>query len=102
MIYRKNWSLENTVFRILLFKLFNKIETWELLENQFGEVSLSTFDIDKYDKTLENAMSAGGSIYSAAYIIPSGSKKKYVGVRKHRFHLSLLDFLIKSKLPFRF
>jgi len=99
VIYSGNWSLEDTVFRVLLFKLFNKIETWELLENQFGEVSLGTFDIDRYDQALENAMSAGGAIYSAAYIIPSGSKKKYAGVRKHKFHLLLLDSLIKSKLP---
>lgn len=101
VIYSKRWSLGDTVFRILLFKLFNKIETWELLENQFGEVSLATFNINKYDKVLESAMSAGGAIYSAAYIIPSGSKKKYIGVRKHRFHLILLDSLIKSKLPMR-
>jgi len=101
VIYPKRWSLEDTVFRILLFKLFNKIETWELLEHQFGEVSLATFDIDRYDQILENSMSAGGAIYSAAYIIPSGSKKKYTGVRKHRFHLLLLDSLIKSKLPKR-
>jgi len=99
VIYSKSWSLEDTVFRILLFKLFNKIETWELLETQFGEVSLTTFDIDRYDKALEKAMSSGGAIYSAAYIIPSGSNKKYVGVRKHRFHLLLLDSLIKSKTP---
>lgn len=99
VIYSKRWSLGDTVFRILLFKLFNKIETWQLLENYFGEISLATFDIDRYGQILENAMSAGGAIYSAAYIIPSGSKKKYSGVRKHKFHLLLLDYLIKSKLP---
>lgn len=46
VIYSKRRSLSDTVFRILLFKLFNKIETWELLENVFGEVSLATFNVD--------------------------------------------------------
>ena len=101
VIYSKRWSLGDTVFRILLFKLFNKIETWKLLEYHFGELSLATFDVNKFDRVLEKAMISGGTIYSAAYIIPSGSKKKYIGVRKHRFHLLLLESLIKSKLPLR-
>jgi len=101
VIYSKRWSLGDTVFRVFLFKLFNKIETWELLEYHFGELSLATFDVNKYDQVLEKAMLSGGTIYSAAYIIPSGSKKKYVGVRKHKFHLLLLEFFIKSKLPLK-
>lgn len=32
VIYTGSYSLEEQVFRILLFKLFNKIETWQLLE----------------------------------------------------------------------
>lgn len=99
VIYSKQWSLKDTVFRVLLFKFFNKIETWELLENQFGEVCLATFDINRFDAVLEKAMVAGDSIYSAAYIIPSGPQKKYEGVRKHRFHLMLIDSLIKSNFP---
>lgn len=99
VIYSKNWSLEDTVFRVLLFKLFNKMETWELLESQLGEISLRTFHVDKYELILEKAMSGGGAIYSAAYIIPSGSKSKYKGIRKHRFHLLLLEKLIKEGLP---
>jgi len=97
VIYSKKWSLGDTVLRILLFKLFNKIETWELLESQLGEVSLRTFDVDRLNKIFENAMNSGGAIYSAAYIIPSGPKKKYLGIRKHLFHLRLLESLIKSK-----
>lgn len=98
VIYSENWSLEDTVFRVLLFKLFNKIETWELLESQIGEITYKNFSVSKYDSILENAMASGGRIYSAAYIIPSGSKQKYKGVRKHKFHLLLLDSLMKSHL----
>lgn len=99
VIYSKQWSLVDTVFRVLLFKFFNKIETWQLLESQLGEIRTATFDVDKYDRILENAMKAGGTIYSAAYIIPSGGGEKYKGVRKHRFHLMLLESLIKEEFP---
>src|SRR5262245_27577252 len=36
-------SPEDTVFRILLFKLFNKIETWQLLQEKIGHISWKTF-----------------------------------------------------------
>lgn len=99
VIYSKKWSLKDTFFRVLLFKLFNKIETWEMLQNQFGELSLKTFDLTRFTQVLDNAMSSGRTIYSAAYIIPSGPKKKFLGVRKHSFHLQLLNHLMKSNFP---
>jgi len=99
VIYSDNWSTTDTFLRILLFKLFNKIETWELLESQFGEVSLKTFDVENYSAVLDNAMAAGGRIYSAAYIMPSGSRKKYGHIKKHRFHLLLINNLIKDGFP---
>lgn len=99
VIYSARWSVQDTVLRILLFKLFNKIETWELLESQFGEVSLKTFDVDKYGAVLDKAMSVGGRIYSAAYIMPSGSRKKYGQIKKYRFHLLLIRELIKNEFP---
>jgi hypothetical protein len=96
VIYSKRWSMADTVFRTLLFKFFNKIETWQLLEHQFDEISIETFNVLNFDRVLENAMRAGGTIYSAAYIIPSGSGERYKGVRKHLFHLLLIDSLMKG------
>jgi hypothetical protein len=94
VIYSKEWSIQNTVLRILLFKFFNKIETWQLLERHFGEISVETFNVDLYAKVLQEAMDRRKSIYSAAYIMPSGPKAQYQGKRKHEFHLSLLEKLI--------
>lgn len=77
------------IFRILLFKIFNKESTWELLENNIGEITLKTFDIDKYSKVLENAMNNGDKIYNDAYI--SCANKAYGYNRKHDNHLALLN-----------
>lgn len=96
VIYSKHWSVHDTVFRTLLFKIFNKIETWQLLEQYFGEISLDTFSVDAYTNVLQQAMDRKKSIYSAAYIMPSGPKSQYEGKRKHEFHLTLLNQLMKS------
>ncbi|MCI0525851.1 MAG: hypothetical protein L0Y56_00155, partial [Nitrospira sp.] len=36
VIYEGDQSPEEVIFRIVLFKVFNKIETWELLRGTFG------------------------------------------------------------------
>jgi hypothetical protein len=38
IIYSGNYDEEDMIFRILLFKLFNKIDTWKLLENTIGDI----------------------------------------------------------------
>jgi hypothetical protein len=86
-------------FRIILFKLFNKIETWELLKAHFGHISYVDYDFDAYDSVLTRALEGGRRIYSAAYIMPSGGRN--LGTRKHRFHLGLLGQMMRDDMPFR-
>jgi hypothetical protein len=45
-----------TVFRILLFKIFNKIETWKLLEVALGEIRYADYSFARYDAILSTAM----------------------------------------------
>lgn len=99
VIYGYDGNAEDILFRILLFKIFNKIETWELLLSQFGEIELSGFSPSRFGSVLDRAIQSGGRIYSAAYIMPAGPKDKYKGRRKHEFHLELLDSLFKSDFP---
>lgn len=88
-------SPKEILFRILLFKLFNKIETWELLKHSFGTPVYEDFKFIHYDKILTNAISSGKPIYSAAYIMPSG--KSYFGyMRKHSNHLKLIEHIIEN------
>ena len=46
---------DEVFFRILLFKLFNKIETWELLSTAFGAITLSNFEPREYDRELSKS-----------------------------------------------
>lgn len=94
-------SPEETLFRILLFKLFNRVETWEGLmakmgllvwanHDEFGLPVGKSYNYEAYDACL-SAMMAKGSIYSAAYIMPS---PPYGKVRKHQNHLKLIEYMI--------
>ena len=85
----KKYNPEDMLFRIILFKLFNKETTWELLIKNFGDITLSTFDINKYSNILENAISNGTKIYNDAYI--SCATKAFGYNRKHDNHLALLN-----------
>ena len=91
---------EEVCFRILLFKLFNKIETWELLEKVLGAITYEDFSFKRYDTTLANALAQGDRIYSAAYIMPPGGHA-FGYSAKHQNHLSLLERMMDDKLHAR-
>jgi thymidylate kinase len=102
VIYRDDLpqSVDEVFFRIMLFKLFNKIETWEVLESAVGPITLREYAFEQYDRVLTRAMANGAAIYSAAYIMPSGGRKLGHD-RKHRNHLVLLERMIADAVPRR-
>lgn len=88
---------EEVFFRILLFKLFNRIETWQLLESHLGPILYENFDSEKADRVLTSALDSKAPIYSAAYIMPSANVAGHT--RKHRNHLSLLLRMMEDGAP---
>jgi hypothetical protein len=101
VIYADGFDARDTFFRILLFKLFNKVETWRLLERHVGVISWRDYSFKHYDRVLAGAMARGTRIYSAAYIMPSGRLKGGVEPTKHRFHLRLLEQMMRDDVPAR-
>ena len=63
-------AARRSLFRTLLFKFFNRISTWELLQGHLGEITWADFSLDVYDQVLGTEFGRGGRLYSAAYIIP--------------------------------
>lgn len=98
--YRSDRSQAPTevFFRTILFKIFNRIETWETIEEAVGPVSWQSADLDAIVRTLDVAMSGGSRIYSAAYIMPS---PQFGHARKHANHIALLDTMMRDGLPGR-
>jgi hypothetical protein len=100
VIYRGDQSPDELLFRILLFKLFNKIETAQLLEAELGEVTWHHYSFDAYSRILHQALQAGERIYSGAYMMASGSSA-YGYSRKHENHLKLIEQMMHSQLTMR-
>jgi hypothetical protein len=100
VIYQGDQSPEEVFFRTLLFKLFNRIETWERLTEKLGPLVFATFDWGEAVRVLDEAMSRGEKVYSAAYIMPS-AKAAFGHDRKHTNHLCLLARMMADKVPFR-
>jgi hypothetical protein len=100
VIYREDLptTSDEVFFRIILFKIFNKIETWRLLESKLGKIIYAEYSFKRYDEILTEAIEQGQRIYSAAYIMPSGGKGLR-HTRKHHTHLKLIEKMMADELP---
>lgn len=99
VLYAGSATPEEIFFRALLFKFFNRIDTWELLVAQLEATpSWKGFDLETYAQILDRAIARGGRLYSAAYIMPSPA---FGSPRKHRNHLQLLDRMMRDGAPAR-
>ena len=102
VIYRDDLpkARREVFFRILLFKLFNKIDTWEFLEQEIGPITFEEYRFAAYDAVLSRALRTGRRIYSAAYIMPPGSRA-FGRSAKHQNHLLLLERMMADELAER-
>jgi hypothetical protein len=100
VIYAGPQDPAELVFRILLFKLFNRVETWDLLARELGAApTWSGYSFAAYNEALSAAMRRGERVYSAAYITPN---PPFGEDRKHGNHLRLLEHaMTAADLPAR-
>lgn len=87
--YQTQFSKGDIVFRIILFKIFNRIETWEYIIAEYGEPTLSDFNPQKLSDILSRKRQVG-PIYSGAYMM-TGSHSKYNHLKyKHEKWLQMV------------
>lgn len=65
----------DTILRIVVFKIFNNIDTWKFLESKYGVISYRNFDVNKINALLLGRIQER-PIFSAAYMM-TGSHRKY-------------------------
>lgn len=70
----QKFTAADIFLRTFCFKLFNKIETWECLNEALGEVSLNTYDGKIFSEIIDELIRGKKKPYSGAYIMPSGKK----------------------------
>ena len=56
VIYQGDQSPEEVFFRTILFKLFNRIETWEMLQDNLNTISHADYSFRQYDTVLSEAL----------------------------------------------
>ena len=66
VLYEGAQTAEEVFFRALLFKLFNRIRTWEALTEKLGPLSWKRFDFGRYADVLDAMLARGERVYSAA------------------------------------
>src|ERR1017187_3178713 len=98
VLYRGEQTPEEVFFRCMLFKVFNRISTWELLEKALGEVRYSTYSFRRYDEILKKAKQRGERIFSAAYIMPTHATG-FNHSAKHRNYLAILEKMMAENVP---
>ncbi|WIX77195.1 putative DNA base hypermodification protein [Amycolatopsis carbonis] len=85
----------DVVFRMMLFKFFNKIDTWRLLEAELGPVTWASWHPAAARAVLDAAWRSRRTLYSPAYVIPP---PRLGGTRKHHDHLLLAETMIHDGL----
>lgn len=88
-----------TTFRTILFRMFNKIETWELFVEALGPVlSWAEFDRRKYEEVIEEALERPGGYtpYTAAHQV---SAPNLGGQFYYQNHLRALEAIMSSGTP---
>ena len=98
VLYRGEQSPDEIFFRLMLFKLFNRINTWEWLCAQLDFPTKASYDFDKYADALDQLVQLQTKVYSAAYMIPNPNLGH---VKKHHNHLKLIEFMLQRHLPNR-
>lgn len=94
----EKFNEEDILMRILFFKIFNKIETWEFIEGKIGRIKIANFNIIKINKLLAERRSET-PIFSNAYMM-TGTHTRYNHLNfKHEKWLQMVnDEMIQNKV----
>ena len=90
VIYKENaFTPEDTLLRILVFKIFNKPETWEHLEKNVGVITIDNFDLKRINYVLLE-LKNNQPIFNNAYMM-TGTHSSYNHLKfKHEKWLEMV------------
>jgi hypothetical protein len=100
IIYADDHALdpESLLLNILVFKIFNRVSTWELLKAKFGYLDIKSFQ-PKAMAALLNEQIKSAPIFNPAYIMTASSDKYRYLERKHERWLEMVkEEVIKTGL----
>ncbi|CAE6443536.1 unnamed protein product [Rhizoctonia solani] len=91
---------EELFFRTVLFRLFNRISTYEYLERRCGPLTIANFDIPRWSAALSKLQSKGNSLYTGAYQVnwPNFGAET-ANKPSHEKHFILIKHMLDDRLP---
>jgi len=92
VLYDRDRDWTDTFVRVLVFKIFNRVDTWVHLESALGDVDAESLLRGAIDEALAPRASKS-PVYSAAYIMPP--PRSSTGA-KFRRHLDLLRSMLRD------
>ena len=85
----KSLTEEDLLLNILVFKVFNKIDTWEFIKKHYPPITVKTFDAEKLSNLLTSRREQH-PIFNGAYIM-TGSSRFYTSFKyKHQRWLNMI------------
>lgn len=97
VIYDRERLWTDTFVRILVFKMFNRIDTWRRVVDYLGEVDAAALKNGHVDQAIAR-LYARQPIYSAAYVMPP---PRTLQGPKYIRHLSLVRSMLEDMIPER-
>ena len=101
VIYKNldKYSPEDVLLRILVFKVFNRIETWDYL-NHLTDITIASFKVEELSNALTKRQQCY-PIFSNAYMM-TGCYSGYKGINtKHQVWLQMIEDVFIKKQGFK-
>ncbi|TDH26378.1 hypothetical protein EXU57_09765 [Segetibacter sp. 3557_3] len=86
----RQFSDVDNLLRIIVFKIFNNINTWQYLESKLGEISTKTFNVDLITGLLDERIKEV-AIFSPAYMMTGSHSSYNIYRRKHEKWLRMVE-----------
>jgi hypothetical protein len=83
-------------FRVALFRLFNRMSTWEHLVAALGVPTWADFDLTRYQKVLDDVRADGHKLYTGSYQLITPDQG---GGSAHANSLRILKQMMDADLP---
>ena len=93
--YGAEWDWLDTFVRTLVFKIFNRIDTWEHIVQEIGEPDWATLRNGHVDRAI-GTVAGKRPLYSAAYIMPP---PRSISGPKYLRHLELIRRMVLDGVP---
>jgi hypothetical protein len=87
-------------FRLVLFRLFNRISTYEYLEEYCGPLTIENFDIEEWTDALSDLQESKSALYTGAYQINwPNLGAETANKPSHQKHFILIKHMLRKGLP---